>query len=262
MAPNILLIAALAVAQSAVATVKPTTGKWVLNYAPTHCTLLREPVGNQPGFAIQTRPFADEHDLILLLPRTGAKAVYVQGKLMANGKETIGRWMTIGEPKQAPHRVVDTHIKNDELENVSAGGSLRLLSEGQIDVTVGLPGMAKALAALKPCEDDLARRWGVERTWVTPPKPLWGDRSLVTSEDYPQDALDRNQAGSVRVLLSLSEGGKVTDCRVIESSNSGPLDQATCRTLQKRATFAPALDGGGKPVSSKYLAPRVRYILE
>lgn len=232
------------------------SGKWVLDYAATSGILSRDRIGNEPGVAFQTRPLAEEHDLLLILPPTGADWIEAKGRIEM-GAVTGEHWVIAGEPKGSTSRLVDTQIRTEEMAAAMAAGSLRLSAGTKLDATVRLPGMAGAMAALRKCEDDLAKRWQVEHGWVVPPK---GElRGLFVHNDYPHGAIRRGSKGSVRVLLSIDQRGSPYACKVIESSGDTDLDAVTCNVYRKRAKFAPALDAEGKPVAGKLLAPRVRW---
>ncbi|MES2902779.1 MAG: energy transducer TonB [Pseudomonadota bacterium] len=249
------VLIATATLPSAGVKVSPS-GKWVLDYAATSCILARDRVGDQSGVVFQTRPLAEEHDLLLMLPPTGGKWIEQMGNLQA-GAKTGEHWVIAGEPKGSTSRLVDTQITTDEMAAAITAGSLRLSVGTRLDATVHLPGMAGAMAALRKCEDDLAKRWQVEHGWVVPPK---GDlRGLFLHNDYPLGAIRRGSKGSVRVLLSIDQRGSPHACKVIESSGDADLDAVTCNVYRKRAQFTPALDAEGKAVAGKVLAPRVRW---
>ena len=85
------------------------------------------------------------------------------------------------------------------------------------------------------------------------PKPVIGSLSgIVTADDYPADALDLNQQGTVGVLVRVDATGAVSDCVITTSSGSPALDAQTCRLVWLRAKFVPAKDASGKPVASTY----------
>ena len=75
---------------------------------------------------------------------------------------------------------------------------------------------------------------------------------IFQADDYPADALDLNQQGSVGVLARVDPRGAVSDCTITSSSGSPALDAQTCRIVWLRAKFTPARDPSGKPVASTY----------
>jgi protein TonB len=80
---------------------------------------------------------------------------------------------------------------------------------------------------------------------------------LISTDDYPSDALRNQQTGTVRVRLDVSSGGRVTGCSVVSSSGVPSLDSATCRLLTSRARFTPARDSNGNPTSDTVTSPAI-----
>ena len=85
--------------------------------------------------------------------------------------------------------------------------------------------------------------------------------SLFSAEDYPQDALRREETGTTTVELRVGTNGRVTNCAIASSSGSQSLDATTCKILTERARFTPARDSTGRPVASDYVQ-RVTWRLE
>jgi protein TonB len=74
----------------------------------------------------------------------------------------------------------------------------------------------------------------------------------MTIEDYPAEALRNGWEGDVRVDLTIGVAGRVTNCRVLQSSGHSVLDDATCRIFTARARFRPATDPSGKPIEDHF----------
>jgi len=68
---------------------------------------------------------------------------------------------------------------------------------------------------------------------------------LFSADDYPQQALDRDEQGTTTVRLTIGKNGRVKDCTVTLSSGFDSLDSASCRVLEERARFNPARDSNG-----------------
>jgi protein TonB len=64
----------------------------------------------------------------------------------------------------------------------------------------------------------------------------------------------------VGFAVDVGPSGRVMGCAITRSSGSAALDSATCRLIQSRARFTPALDAGGAPVSDK-VAGRISWVL-
>lgn len=81
-----------------------------------------------------------------------------------------------------------------------------------------------------------------------PAVPRGGKSSWIAADDYPASALRLAQEGAVTVSLAINTNGNVAGCDVVRSSGSAALDDTTCRMIQRRARYRPAIDGGGRPV--------------
>jgi len=62
-----------------------------------------------------------------------------------------------------------------------------------------------------------------------------------------------DEGGSVRFDLAVTPEGRVSACKIVESSGNARLDENTCRILTRYARFAPARDRRGKPVKGRYV---------
>ncbi|MEO0643708.1 MAG: energy transducer TonB [Pseudomonadota bacterium] len=80
------------------------------------------------------------------------------------------------------------------------------------------------------------------------------------AQSYPARALAAGLEGSVAVSLTVSSGGRVSACRVTQSSGETVLDEAACTAFARYARFRPALDPQGQPTRGLY-STSVRYSL-
>ena len=82
------------------------------------------------------------------------------------------------------------------------------------------------------------------------PRPARADLgALVTADDYPAEALEKEEEGAVGFRLEVAANGRVTSCTITRSSGSASLDSTTCRLMQTRARFTPARDSMGRPTA-------------
>lgn len=86
---------------------------------------------------------------------------------------------------------------------------------------------------------------------AVPPVPLHPE-TWVSYQDYPQEALRREEQGLVTTLLRIDSSGRVRDCAVTETSGSAALDAGSCELLKRRARFRPGTDAAGHSVESDY----------
>jgi protein TonB len=85
--------------------------------------------------------------------------------------------------------------------------------------------------------------------------------ALFSADDYPAEALAREEQGTVAVQLAIDERGRAMRCEVTVSSGSEALDSRTCEILSSRARFKPARDESGHPVADTY-TQRITWRLE
>ncbi len=74
----------------------------------------------------------------------------------------------------------------------------------------------------------------------------------ITTRDYRSSWINRGLTGRAGFALTIDAEGRVTDCTITRSTGHDALDEATCRLLEKRASFTPARDGAGDPVAGTY----------
>jgi TonB family protein len=83
------------------------------------------------------------------------------------------------------------------------------------------------------------------------PEPVGSIQGLISADDYPVEALDRNEQGDVGVLIRVGTMGAISDCVVEKSSGSAILDKRTCEIIRQRANYKPARDRHGRAVVSE-----------
>lgn len=75
--------------------------------------------------------------------------------------------------------------------------------------------------------------------------------SWFAADSYPAEAARKGVEGSVRFEVNVDATGKPTSCRIVKSSNSDLLDQATCQIVMAKGRFIPGARNG-KPVADTY----------
>lgn len=84
------------------------------------------------------------------------------------------------------------------------------------------------------------------------PAPRGNPGAWVTTNDYPTDAIRRDEQGVTGVRLTIGADGNVRDCAVTRSSGSASLDAAACAKMSQRARFKPATDANGDAVAGTW----------
>lgn len=86
-------------------------------------------------------------------------------------------------------------------------------------------------------------------------------RPLISSNDYPGEAVRRRWEGDVVADLTISPAGRVSTCRIVKSSGHSILDDTTCKIMLERAVFLPAADKDGRPVMDTLRTPPIEWRL-
>jgi protein TonB len=87
-----------------------------------------------------------------------------------------------------------------------------------------------------------------------PPRPVSPIGVILNHEDYPAAAIRAEEEGTTQVRLTIGPDGRVANCQLSRSSGSVALDRATCRLLQRRWRFHPAVDRKGRPKTGRFEA--------
>ena len=96
---------------------------------------------------------------------------------------------------------------------------------------------------------------------VTGPRRAKADLvKIFSTDDYPLEAIKREEQGTVAYRLTINRRGHVSRCEITSSSGSEALDGQTWRILTRRARFEPARDDFGKRIPDTYTG-RIRWEL-
>ena len=75
--------------------------------------------------------------------------------------------------------------------------------------------------------------------------------SWVKAGDYPKEAWNKDQSGTVKFALTIDIQGEVSRCDILVSSGALSLDQQACALMHRNGRFKPALDAAGLPIPSE-----------
>lgn len=76
-------------------------------------------------------------------------------------------------------------------------------------------------------------------------------KGAIRDRDYPRSAARAKAGGAVVAFFDVQVNGRATNCRISESSGNADLDATTCRLIEKRFRYRPAVDAQGRPVVSE-----------
>lgn len=80
------------------------------------------------------------------------------------------------------------------------------------------------------------------------PRLLGGNSARLPSRLLRSFAADQ---GYAHLWLTVGDGGRVTDCSVLQSTGSSQVDQALCDLMVRRSRWSPARDRQGRPLTVK-----------
>jgi protein TonB len=90
------------------------------------------------------------------------------------------------------------------------------------------------------------------------PVPKGNPGNWANTNDYPARALQQEREGTTGFRVTVGPDGRVQSCSVTSSSGHADLDEATCKNIQRRGRFDPALDASGNPTTGSW-SSRVRW---
>lgn len=260
-----MVIPIMAMALAAAPVSPPLKGSaWTVEFADTLCALAKTyktPAGMI--LLVFKAPLIGRNYGILVVRPGGAATVatWHEGFIVKPGGGKVGPFPLQSFTSASGKRIMRFSIDAEKYALAEDGSTLTLDlgSEGMFSFAV--PSFPKALATLEDCTKGLRQEFGIDQQIVdrvaVDAKPL---SPLFSPNDYPRDALRQGEQGTVGVLAFVGTDGRVSGCRVIETSNSHSLDSQTCAVLNRRARYEPARDASGM----KMLAPiytRVRWVL-
>ncbi len=249
-----LLLLAQPIAVPANPPVQPM-GKWTIEYADAACILSRDygtgPTRQTLGF--KPSPLDDDIQIVALAPGAVTKPVQsIRATLTLQPSGRVIDGLASVYAVKTTNQVVTTLTTEREgAADVARSTSLSIATAAGPSTSFAVPGMNGAAAALRACQDDLLKQWGIDPAerkvpLPTPSPPL---SRLITADDYPSEAVAAHAEGTAVIVWTIQPDGRIADCHVVHSSGSKALDTASCTLFTRRARYAPPLGLDGKPTS-------------
>ncbi len=256
---GVALVAMPAPAAAQRSNVQPN--RWNLDYGDVRCSLSRRISGPQsPILILSSYLGRDEPEIILM--RDGAEDL----PDLPNAVEVVlapANHVARGEihrrQVQGGRIVTLRELGEGFIDRFAEAGSIRFQARGRPLIDMTFPGAAAAVTALKECNEDLLRSWGVDTTIPISRRPRHRSGSIRV-EDYPSRSIERGEQGVVVVRFIVNTQGRAEACRAAVSSTYPTLDQHTCAIIAERHRFHPAEDDQGRPVPGLYVQT-VRWVL-
>lgn len=225
--------------------------RWMVEHGAYGCAMIRR-IGGAQSPILMVRNFPGQKVPEITLLRDGSERLpdlpeRIDIALGRDGPRETARVEGIGSGADRILKIEG--VAEDFFERFAAADSLRLG-----DMTIGLPRMAPAIAAMRECHDTLLASWGVDvaarATYARQARMIDGS---IGWQDYPREAVHARWEGRVVVRLAIDSGGDVESCDVVATSRVPVLDGTTCRIARTRFRFEPALDAAGAPIRATYV---------
>ena len=232
---------------------EPAPARWNVDWGDHQCSLIRQ-VEQGPILAIRTTPGSMSWEM-RVADRSWSSNVLANPDritvLLQPGTALEARTVT-SERSPVGHTLALYGLPHDFPETLAAARTVRLVRDGDMLLEIGLSATQQAIAALRDCEQDLMREWGIDPAVIARLRsPPTGDLArYVDNRDYPLEALRRGAGGTSTARIMVGVDGRVTECTIVATSGQASLDRATCRIFLRRAQLTPAIGPDGNPVAA------------
>jgi hypothetical protein len=236
----IALAAALIGSGADTAPLTPST-KWIVDYQQEGCLLTRTfgPATAPTALGFEPSMARDVGRLIVVLPNKG----------IADRQGTAH--ITLQPSGATLTLKFDSGVLKTERRGITMWvepGDVASLTEAQtivLDVGEAAPialqtgGMGGALRAIRACQDDLLKGWGVDRANQLPDADVPNLANLFFGS-YPQEAMEQHARGRTIALVFIGNDGRGVSCRTVVSAGNAALDKEACWRVAHDGRFPPA----------------------
>ncbi|THD36816.1 MAG: TonB family protein [Sphingomonas sp.] len=238
------LFAALLASQGAAAPLPPA-GKWTVEYQKDMCIVSR-PFGPAEApiiFALKPAVSMEEtgQALYVVAPNAGGNGGYRQGHATISldpPKESRKVDFTSWIPARGKVRTYQVYADADMVKAMDDTASV-LITAGNEHFWFDTGKMRAVLKAMRACNEDLIRSWGVDPATMARTLPGSNAASWFPQDSYPASAKRRGAQGRSVIVITVSPEGTPTACRAVV--NAAPdLDETTCRLAMRNARFEPS----------------------
>lgn len=231
------------------------SGRWVVDYHPAMCVATHAfGTAGEVTVGLRPWPMGDRTEYVMVLPgkpgapRRGSATVTLGGV----GKPVTGEYVNWLMPKTT-RRITVVTVDREATEHLEDATSIAIRLGTAPPVVVAPDRLKAALGALKTCNDDLLKTWGIDPTEgdrVATPAHAGNPANWITADDYPSAEFSNDIGGTVAITWRIETDGRVGDCRVVSTSGHPELDQAACKAVVQRGHYKPAIGLDGKPMAT------------
>ena len=249
-------LVALAVASQAQAAPEPV-GKWLVDYGEHMCILQHGYGTADRSYTLGFRPWplSTSVEVVALMPRDVRAPEEGDAEVTLNpsGTKVQGHFVSAVDAAKR-QRIVVARMHMEDYTLLRDAESVTLTFGKAAPLTLAVPKAKIAVAALEKCQQQTIAALGADPAEIAriaeKATPQTSQERWFSAETYPAEARRRREQGRVVSFIAISGDGRVSDCKVIDSSRSEALDAATCPGFIKRSSWKPARDAQGQPVAS------------
>lgn len=238
--------------------------KWDLDFGDTQCTAAR-PFGSASKptvFAILPSVSGRTYELFVSVEQKGSVHPREEAGSVDFGAGEMRSWRVHYAGKSGSFDTYQYRISAAQMEQARSASVVRVRVEGGNIYAFALSAMPALLDGLMKCTAELQQRWHYGPADPSTARSPAGDvRRLFSADDYPAEAVWRNQQGTAQYELLVDETGAVARCDVLSPSGIPALDWMGCHVIKERAKFAPALDKNSRPIRGVATTPPVTWML-
>lgn len=241
--------------------------RWIADWAEQRCSLVRETGGpDAAAVMLRTVPGTGHAELWVLDPKWEGPQRPSIAQLEIAMDPTGARFAQSGYVVifRGQPGIAITNLESGFIDGFAGATRIRVGAGGKTYGEYPVPGSAKAVAALRNCEAEVMRDWGLDpavinslRQSAEPDKP---PVEWFSDADYPSEAIKAQQSGTVLARYTVDVTGRVTECVIVDGSGHAALDRQTCAVIVKRGRYKPAIAADGRPTRSM-AAIRIRWLL-
>ena len=235
------------------------SGKWQVEWGAMRCTASRATGGDKPiTFVLRTMPGKTSPELMLISKNWKANAIDRSGSVsiaFSDASPAITAKAVLQPVPGAGRALMVDGALNSLLDRFAKTNGLALSSRGKEVASFSFPGADKVVAALRECNDDLLRSWGVDpdagknlkspANWQ-PPAPKNPKRDMGP----PPGAIVRTVgSGTMIIVFDVAADGSTSGCKLVASEGKSSSDP--CATFAGRGKYTPAMGLDGQPVASR-----------
>lgn len=229
--------------------------RWQIDYGEYRCRLSRRFGEAAPvDLAIRIDPGLETADLIVVnpaWPRSPALPSRVRVVLSPSGSSYDAAARSAPVPS-AQHRFMRvSEIDREFLERLSGSNRLVIEGDGRELLSLDLPQAAQATRALRTCQDDLVRGWGIDTVFAASvrrrPVPIGQTASSMGSVD-PITGPEASQSSFLVIRYTVGITGRITNCEVVRETGHTGHGPAVCSRARQDARFEPAIGADNQPV--------------